>query len=59
MAPIATQILVKRRTQHPLRGDWFKSPRTVDTPTLYSQDIAGFLIFLAVVCLAVMISLYA
>jgi len=58
MPPIVTQLLVKRKTHRPLRPDWINTPPAVDSPEYYNKDVAGFLVFLAVVFTVVMISLY-
>jgi len=58
MTPIVTQVLVKKKTQSPLRSEWLKTPPQSDAE-LYRKDVAGFLIFLVVVFTVVMISLHA
>lgn len=59
MTPIVTQVLVKKKTLQALRR--IPSARTHDNeePTLYSKDVADFVIFAAVVFMVVMIALYA
>lgn len=59
MTPIVTQVLVKKKTQSPMRSEWIKPPQKHHEPMLYNKDIAGFLIFLTVVFTVVMISAYA
>ena len=58
MTPIVTQVFVKKKTQSPQRSEWIKAPPQSDAE-LYRKDVAGFLIFLAVVFTVVMISLHA
>ena len=59
MTPIVTQVLVKKKTLSPLRREWIKTPPPQDEPRIYSNEIASFVIFAAVVFMVVMIALYA
>ncbi|BDU57603.1 hypothetical protein LMORI2_05850 [Limnohabitans sp. MORI2] len=59
MTPIVTQVLVKKKTQSPMRREWIKTPPASNDAELYRKDVAGFLIFLLAVFTVVMISLHA
>lgn len=59
MTPIVTQVLVKKKTQQSLKKTPVVQYRHSDEPFLYSKDLAGFFIFVAVVLMVLMISFYA
>jgi len=59
MTPIVTQVLVKKKTQSPLRREWMQTPAPHSEAELYRKDVAGFLIFAVVVFAVVMISMHA
>jgi hypothetical protein len=59
MTPVVTQVLVKKKTQRTPRRTQGVPSRHTDEQLLYSTDVAGFFIFIAVVLMVLMISLYA
>jgi hypothetical protein len=59
MTPVVTQVLVKKKKQQRLARPIGTKEDSSNEQQLYYKDVAGFFIFLLVVFIVLMISLYA